>query len=401
MRWRGVGSLFAILAASTVVVSVPSEAEDDPRAAVVSDVGFEDLHLPRVVNAPGTWSSDVRPRGPWAAVGLSTRTRPRGVTGSQESLEPFAVSAVDGRSGWVVLPGVGRNPFVGVALSPNGQYLAWPLPATRRKQTWPGWLRGWAVMDTITGKVSRLADPASSRVRETVADLTFSGDSRYLLTNYELPGAPPTRGHQFVAWDVTDGTSTVLEPPGDYWLPSVGSAPTGVVWARKRALYRADPATGTRRTYPMPVWTETASWAPDDSAFAAIGAPQGIKHDRQLYAGTSMTTARAVPLDVDGPLGQILGWVDDRHVVIGHYRRSVDVVDVATGESVRIAMAGYGEILNSPLLAADLWRNPLAEPVAPHGISDPRRPWRRGGAGVLAFLAVVAAIGWLRRPRLG
>jgi hypothetical protein len=101
-----------------------------------------------------------------------------------------------------------------------------------------------------------------------------------------------------------------------------------------------------------------------------------------------------VPLHVQP--GQLLGWRDNRHVVVGHFRRSVQVVDVVTGDVVELDMAGYGEPLNAPLLAADLWRNPLAAPVEPAATTDPRLPLRWGGGALLALLAGAL---FLRRRR--
>ncbi len=157
-------------------------------------------------------------------------------------------------------------------------------------------------------EVHDLAVPGHPRPRETAADLGFSGDSRSLLTSYETPEAPRTRGHRFVAWDVQDGTPTVLEEPGHYWLPEPGSAPTGVVWTRGHTVYREDPATGGRSSYALPWPAVTSSWAPDDTAFAYLGCPPGRSRSLwRLYAGRSLAEARdrALPLPVEP--GQLLG----------------------------------------------------------------------------------------------
>lgn len=357
------------------------------------------LHLPKVVNAPGAWSDDEAPTGPLAALGIAMRTRPEGLTGQRQQLEMFGVSAVDGRSSWIDLPGadIENQGFLGwFALSPDGRWIGWARQhAPRRPDALFGPLVGWAVMDTTTGKVRELADPAHPRLRATVNDLAFSGDSRHLLTSYETPRAPQTRGHQFVAWNIHDGTRTVLEEPGRYWLPNVGSAPSGVTWARGGTVYRADPATGRRSSYSLPQSVITASWAPDDRAFAYIGRP--LDRNRgpwRLYAGRTLAEARdrAVPLEV----GQVLGWRDSRHLVVAHYGTIVHVVDVVTGDRVRIDMTGQGEIINAPLLAAGLWRNPLRTPAEPEGTTDPRAPYRWGG-GVLLVLLAGALV--LRRRR--
>ena len=60
---------------------------------------------------------------------------------------------------------------------------------------------------------------------------------------------------------------------------------------------------------------------------------------------------------------------------------------MVTGDVEELDLAGYGEPMNAPLLATDLWRNPLGEPAEPDGTTDPRRPYRWGGGALLALLA--------------
>jgi hypothetical protein len=84
---------------------------------------------------------------------------------------------------------------------------------------------------------------------------------------------------------------------------------------------------------------------------------------------------------------QLLGWRDNRHVIVDHDGRSVLVVDVVTGDVEELDLAGHGEPMNAPLLAADLWQNPLGAPVEPDGTTDPRRPFLWGGGALLALLA--------------
>lgn len=352
--------------------------------------------LPEVVHAPGPWSDDEDVTGPIAAVGLATRMSPEGMFDAHEDLRLFATSAVDGTSSWLELPGFDLDAwgFVGgVTVSPDGRWLGWVRPSGRR-------IAGWSVMDTSTGAVRRLQVDGQARVRPTVSDLAFSGDSRYLLTSFESPDQPrrSTRAHRFVAWDVTDGTPTVLEEPGHYWLPSLGSAEDGVVWSRKQDVFRADPETGERSSVTLPRTVLMASWAPDDAAFAYIGRGGG---DEGLYVGSSPATAdRLVDLPETSPIGEFLAWRDRHHVVVGNYRHDVYVVDVRDGSFETIDMAGSGEQLNTPVLATGLWAEPLSAAAAPEGTVDPRQPWRRSGVAVSALLLVVGGISIRRRrPR--
>ena len=355
-------------------------------------------HLPTVVNAPGTWSSDEGVDGPVAALGIAERTRPVGLFDHTESLSLFAVSALDGRASWLRLPGFAlhRWGFVGgFTVSPDGRWIGWVRPQPH------GRVAGWSVMDTTTGKVRRLADPDFPWVRGTVADLAFSGDSRYLLTSYEPPGAPQTRGHQFVAWDVETGTPTVLEKPGLYWLPNLGSAPTGVVWARGHQVFRADPDTGDRRSVTLPQHVVTASWGPDGKGFAYIGRPSvSSPAPWRLYVGDTPAQAQqhpvALPRDVEP--GELLGWRDATHVVVGHFRSGVQVVDIETDSVETIDLAGAGKQLNSPYLAGALWQRSLATPAPVEGTTDPRGPWRWGSAAAAAAVAGALLVLRTRRP---
>jgi hypothetical protein len=399
-RSRRLSRRAAVVAAAAAVVALavggPAVLKALRPAPPPADSPSEALHLPTVVNAPGTWSDDEGPDGPLAALGIAMRTRPEGLTGERQQLQLFGVSAVDGRSAWVDLPGVHEEDeaLVGwFALSPDGRWIGWARHEDDARSGMTGPLRGWAVMDTTTGKVRNLADPTSSRLRETASDLAFSGDSRYLLTSYEKSRAPRKSGHQFVAWDVQDGTATVLEEPGHYWLPNLGSAPTGVVWARGTTVFREDPGTGAASTYSLPRSVVTASWAPDDTAFAYIGWPaRQFRGPWRLYAGRTPAEARDRALRLPNQPGQLLGWSDSRHVVVGYYRTTAQVVDVLTGAVVKIPMAGQGTNFNAPLLAADLWQNELAPPADPAGTRDPRRPWRWGGGALLLLLAGAFAV---------
>lgn len=364
--------------------------------AAAQDAG--EPHLPTVVNAPGTWSDSEGVTGPVAALGIATRTRPDGLLDERQSLGVFAVSALDGRASWLRPPGLSldRWGFIGgFAVSPDGRWVGWVRPSGRSG------VRGWSVVDTETGRVRRLEVAGHDRVRRTTADLAFSGDSRYLLTSYELRHQPETRGHQLVAWDVTDGTPTLVEPPGHYWLPELGSAPSGVVWSRGRQVFRADPGTGDLTTVRMPRHVVEASWAPDDTGFAYLGRRSvDTPTPWRLYVGPTVAAARnnVVPLPRGLEPSQLLGWRDSTHVVVGHHRHTVHVVDIVTGEVEEIDLAGHGDQVNAPYLAEGLWQQPLAAPEEPEGLTDPRRPWRWSGGA--AVLALGGGFLWRRRARV-
>jgi hypothetical protein len=374
----------AAVAACSVPASADSEAGDGPEPA-----------LPTAVNAPGSWSSDEELRGPLAAIGLAFRTTPSGVFDEMESLEMFSISALDGRATWLRLPDLDLSRPAGdtFALSPDGRHIAWARNAPWGLGLRGRWVDGFALMDTTTGEVRELVDRASpsGMLWAGLNEVRFSGDSRYLLTSYALPGERPrhSRSDQFVAWDVESGTPTVLEEPGRYWLPNLGSAPSGVVWARDDVLFRVDPATGERTTVELPARLVTASWGPADASFAYISRTPGGAAPYRLHVGPGAdpASARAVELPADARLSDVLGWQDATHVVVGHNRSWVHVVDVETGEAQRIDLAGAGRQLNAPVLANALWQEPLRTPVEPSGTTDPRRPWRWSALALMLGVA--------------
>lgn len=387
----------AALVAGAGVTSAPvraaAETVDEPR-------------LPAVVNAPGTWSDDEGVSGPVAAVGISPRTRARGIFDHRESLSMFAVSAVDGRATWLNLPGFSleRWGFVGgVTVSPDGRWLGWVRPSKRSDPGPRDGISGWSVMDTTTGSIRRLEVDGRDWVRGTTNELAFSGDSHYLLTSYQTPDQPrhATRGHQFVAWDTFDGTPIVLEEPGHYWLPSLGSASTDVVWSRKRRVFRTDPTDGSRTTTVMPRDVLMASWAPADKAFAYIGRnPHNRAADDRLYVGSSPATAdRVVDLPDTSPIGEFLAWRDATHVVLGNYRGEVYVVDITDGEVETIDLAGYGEQMNTPVLATALWQRPFRPAAEPTSTADPRGPWRWASLAIPSAGLLVVLLRRRKRPK--
>ncbi len=350
-------------------------------------------HLPTSVNAPAAWSSDEYQRGPVAALGLAKRMHTDGIVGDRQSLDLYAVSAVDGRPSWIRLPGFAPEMWdivSGFAVSPDGEWIGWVRPL-RSSVAVGGRVSGWSVMNTTSGRIRRLQDPNSASVLTGFVELKFSGDSRHLLTSYDTANGnrgPKSRGAQFVAWDVKDGTRTIIEQPGPSGAPNLGSAPSGVAWSRGRETFRADPVTGSRTSVTLPHLIHEASWGPDDTSFAYIGDPAGSQ-PTQLYAGRTIAEARRRPVNLRSPVGaeQILGWVDSTHVVIGHHNATAQVVDVESGGVRAVDMDAPGELASVPYLASGLWANPLITPVPPGTAADPRRPWWWASGAVLIVFA--------------
>lgn len=381
--------LATLIASALVTAGHHSAAADSPGSA-------SDPRLPTVVNAPGTWSDEVNRPGPVVAVGIAMKTTPVGLFEERESFSYFSTSALDGRSSWLRLPGFSLNRSGlagGVAVSPDGRWIGWVRAAKR------GFIKGWSVRDTVTGAVRRLEVEGPGRVRTTMAELAFSPDSRHLLTSYEEPDTPTegAHNHQFVAWNLADGRPTVLEPPGFHWLPSLGGADEGVVWSRKAMVFRTVPGSDHRDEVTLPRTVLTASWAPDDAAFAYIGRDKRKKGalfpDEHLYVGATPSTANhRVDLPETSPIGETLAWRDSTHVVLGNYRGGMYVVDVTDGTYETLEMDGTGRQMNTPMLATDMWTEPLRPPEGATGTSDPRRPWLWGALATFILLVGAGAL---------
>lgn len=393
-------ALFTTMLLGLLSVGEGAHADDSSGGAGL----LGERHLPTAVNAPGEWAGSADVRWPVAAVGIATRTEPVGLFDELTRLAPFAVSAIDGSATWLRLPGHSVESWGmigGFTVSPDGSRIGWVRAHQSRSAGVVQRIAGWSVLDTATGEVTRLAVPGQPWVRATMADLAFSGDSRFLLTSYEKPSSPKgarSRSHQLVAWDVEDGAPTVIEGPGRYWLPSLGTAPTGVTWARGQDVFRVDPDSGERRTLTLPRDVVAASWGPDDTGFAYIGGPAGKKGPWRLYAGETVAEARDSAIDLPPRVrpAQLLGWRDRTHVVVGHYRSTVHVVDIVSGEVEALDLAGAGEQINTPTFATALWQQPLIAPAEQQGTSDPRTPWLWAGAVLVILLGAALLVVWRR-----
>ncbi|WP_156464835.1 hypothetical protein [Aeromicrobium sp. Root495] len=380
-----------LAAALLLVVAVPAAAgaEDEVLAP----------HLPTEVNAPGTWSGEEGLDGPLAAIGLAERSRTDGLTGRRQSREMFGVSADDGRSQWLDLPGVDEDtrPLARrFALSPDGRWIGWSRIADARAAVGRAALEGWSVMDTVTGQVRRLRPPTQAPTAENKSHLAFSGDSRHLVARYDTASRTGAVAHELTAWDVRTGASTVLESTRTS-VPRLGSAPSGVVWIRGGTVHRQDPGAGEKQSFALPGSVRDASWAPDDKAFAYLSASTA-DGPPQLRAGRTIGKARgrAVPLDVEP--GRLAGWRDDDEVVVGHAEDRVEEVDVVTKKVRGIDLAGQVSPLERPILARGLWEEPLKAPVVPGGTDDPRFVLYGIAGGLVALLALGGAFS-RRRPR--
>lgn len=368
------------------------------------------LHLPDHLYSPSPWSkgtAELGEIGPLAAIRSAQRYEPEGWTGKR--VEPAAlagVSAVDGTTRFLDL-GLDdryRQPWDGpsTALSPDGTKLGFVLEREKPGVANGVVLEGWAVYDTVTGKLRMLHDPDAKAITPSLVDLTFTADSRWLVTSYS-PGAEveSNRTDSLVVWNAETGERVVAEGPGKYWSPNVGSDPAGLLWSDIRTVHRFDPATGQRSHFALPEAVVFASFGPDRRAFAYIGGdwtpgPDGGIDGKtwRLYVGPDRQRLRQVPAS-PGELGYVVGWRDRWHVVVSGWNATVLTVDVRTGDVIRSSMIdGNG----MAAVAGDLVANPSVPGVRPPAAHDPRR-LARLTAYVGVPLAGVGILLWRRREQ--
>lgn len=389
------GGLFAVQV-------LPGEHTATP---ILSDVRG---HLPDQVYPPSEWSTPAEePFGPLAVLdGAMT-------AGENGGFRLFGISASDGRSAFLDLPSVGPiMPGVSAALSPDGRKVAFVRhagqePGSAGDGYADGRVAGWTVYDTVTGELTELSDPMSPVIEDgDFLELGFSGDSRYLLTNYSRTQPATSESDELVAWDVETGERLLMEGPGHYLLPNLGSAPRGVVWARDHTVLRIIPGGPVRdqRSVRLPLEVVDASWGPDDRAFAYVGDRVEYPEDHEpenpppaqpweLYVGPTASDLRRVTLPADP--GGVLGWRDDHHVVVSHGHQDYAVVDVRTGATESGSVRGVN--LFQVELAGDLWDQPLVDGVKPPEVGEPGRwrPWIIVGL----FGSLVGGWVWIRRRR--
>lgn len=368
--------------------------------------------IPELVAPPDPWAEPTRTPGALSAISIAARSTPQGLTDHQSQWALFGVSATDGISRFLDVPARPRSLDPGfAALSPDGTLLAYTRTAPRRQ---PGArrrgveVRGWDVLDTTTGEVRELRVPGQEALPGAgTYEISFSGDGRYLLTNFSLTGSNGDKDDSLVVWDVATGEHTVAEGPGHYWLPGPATAPTAVAWNRWRSVLTFDPATGVRDRVVLPHQVVEASWSPDRQTLAYIGHRGDSPTTRapwRLHVDTAGAGAEPRRLDVGISPGQILGWTDDTHVVVSRYGpREARVVDTESGEWEPLDLAQADDALMVPRYATARFAEGTVDPVDQPVVGDPRlwmHTWFRvavaGGLLLVALLLVRA-----RRGRRG
>jgi len=392
-QWQRVGTSVLVAAVLLALGAVAGLLHGTARTPNPADLPFRQLHLPITVHAPNEWSEGTARSGPpgrLAVVSLADRAERSGLTGKVTSLSAFGVSAADGSAHFLDLKGLRSQDLGGqcLVLSPDGTEVGYCRWSGKK-------LLGWAVYDTVSGRTTMLADPDNAEiVGSDFSDLVFSGDSRYLETNYSRAGSDDSKDHDFVVWDVETGRPTTVEKAGHYYFPEIGSGPSGIVWSRHRATYRTDPASGTTtRVDTAPYEVIQASYGPGGRSLAMITFGPTKKAEWRVYAGGHRVAG------IENVMS-IIGWRDTNHVVVVSTPSTnlASFVDVRTGKvtgTVRL----HANALMTPSYASDLWANALVPGKASPAAPDPRRDVVWAGVGVGAVVLGAVGLLVLRRRR--
>lgn len=411
-RRRRVVASGAVVAALAAVVGLGSvlglpQAERPGPA----EVPFEELAIPRAVHAPDPWSegtAELGPPGRLAVVSAVERREANGLRDSHVWSQLFGISAADGTARFIDVRTHPRSfaaPTPGmVALSPDGTKLA--MAHYRGSPNGPQPVVGWVVYDTVTGKTTSLRVPGMPVLQGLdTFEIQFTADSRFLMTSFSLTGSTRSKQSSLVVWDVETGDRHVAEGPGHYWLPTPGAGP-GIVWSRFQQVMSLDPDSGATRTRTVAQDVVEAHYSPDGNSLAFVGhGPSGPDEATRwhLFVGPAQgPTEEYRRIDVGFVPGDLLGWRDDRRLVVSDYGpRGAREVDVVTGEVEKLGLHQVGQQSLTALYATDLLANELVEGSAHPDAHDPR-VWLRGWfwatvAGLGAVVAVLVL--WRRRGR--
>lgn len=369
-------------------------------------------HLPDRIFTPSPWTpgTDVAgPPGRLAAIHPSTRRVAEGWIGSREYVGIVGVSATDGSSRFLDLPTSTDERVPGeygqVALSPDGTKVGFARFDGVDAEGFPV-LTGWGVYDALTGEVQELEDPeAPEPTGGDFFEVEFTGDSHYLVTVYSRTKPATWRTDELVTWEVDTGERIVAEGPGKYWLPNMGSAPSGVLWTRGRTVYTFDPNSRRTTTVDLPHDTVDVSYAPGSAALAYLADTDGLAKAGawSLFVGAGAADLERVDLPFEP--SEILGWQGADRVVVGDGSGQVASVrlSVRQGSPLSLGWGDEGDFLDSQNIASDLWANDLVDGVRPADVEDPRHARIRTASAVLVVggVASVGVVILLRRRRHG
>lgn len=397
-----------------------------PTPATPTPYNESALAVPNRIWTPSPWTpstDDVGPPGPLALIATAPH-RDSWFHTDGDAL--FGVSAVDGSYRFIDLPNIdlGDSSDAKVALSPDGTKIGYWLLGNVPSSLKQSNDVGFAVYNTVTGKVSR--HPVPSRYGVNPSWLTWTGDSGYLVASFSQyapntrAGGGTSRGVPAQAWDLGSGTTREISGVDGETVPTTGTGADLVYFESAHTMVTVDVAAGTRtrtgvtgRGYFGGIISPSGRWLVFGAAFADGGArvfsslTGGVTTDevdlaKRPVAGRA--TWRASPLDTHSDATGVVGWLDDSHVLVRVWftsrsramaRERLASLDVQSGQlTTQMRLAGRQQV--SPDPAIGLLSRPFRQGQPPHSYQDPRLvPGIT--MGIVAGLLVIIGLGWLYR----
>jgi hypothetical protein len=403
--WRSArrANLRAALAAAVVFtlilaggLAIVIEQDTGSPAPVAPPFDPQALAIPNQIWIPSPWTpgtAESGPIGPLALIGTSPRQTSWFHTDSDAL---FGVSAATGTYRFLDLPGEAPGTGIQPVLSPNGHDIGYPLTGPVRRSDQRGRVVGFAVYDTVTGRVT--SAPVATAYGLTALSLAWSGDSNHLLGLYSQNDSRPGYGHGTYGVDVNLEAHTVLPQNGATAIagqrpgPFVGEVAYLSSRQTQIELHLVNPPLDSGPVVAFglteadvglgPVSSPMASPSGGSVAFLADPASAtGPKvYTGLIRSGGATVSVTAVPTGQPWVVG-LSGWTNATHLLVQERPpgSSFDAlpnlytVDVHTGE-VRLAVAVHGTPDNwvDPVFATDLLTRPLTTGRAPGSRFDPR-----------------------------
>lgn len=418
------------LTASTITVSVlvavlgamvPLVGVELGGAVVPASNDRSNLAVPDQIWGPPAWTptaDGAHPPGPLALIASADR-RGAWLVGSRPAW--FGVSAVDQTYRWLEPPRQASSQEAGsLSLSPDGRKLAYFLGGAPSASAPQSDVVGFAVQDLVTGEVTERR--FSTRYGLSAGELTWSGDSRWLVTSHgqylRMLGA--SSFFEFEAWNPATGDVVRLRGLEDQ--QHLAPSPDGGVatWKGDRLL-DLDPATGeatsrqVRAKYRSMTVPSAPVYSPDQSHVVfADGMPMPGQGERlATYVAPVLQTGevgRPRVLDKTWGPHHVLGWLDDRTVLVetssheygglGPAPMRIRAYDVVDGRVATGMRRPSGESLGEQFqVATDLLLRPLVPGREPPLGTPPGPVAALLGLVVAALTGLVVLV--VRRLRRG
>lgn len=427
-RRRGIVAVS--LAAALVLVggflAIGVTVSERPQPAKPPPYDESALAIPNKIWMPSPWTSSTDDKGPLGPLAMIATAPHNDSWFHTDDNAVFGVSAVDGSYRFIDLPSVdlGGSSVAKVALSPDGTKIGYWLLGNVPSNLKESDDVGFAVYNTVTGKVSR--HPVPSRYGVNPAWLTWTGDSGYLVASFAQyapntrAGGGTSRGVPAQAWDVGSGTTREISGVDGETVPTTGPGDDVVYFESAHTMVTVDVAAGTRtrtgvngRGYFGGIISPSGRWLVFGAALADGGArvfsslTGGVTTDEVDLANRpagGTATWRASPLDTHSEATGVVGWLDDSHVLVRVWstsrsramaRERLASLDVQSGQlTTQMQLVGRQQVWPDP--AIGLLSRPFRRGQAPPSYQDPRLlPGIT--MGIVAGLLVIIGLGWLYR----